>query len=64
MLKALLTLFLSFLILGVVLAVGIATMIYGWGLSVQSWWWVIGGALVSFAFMLVNGLVTALAKDD
>jgi len=29
------------------LVVGIAVMICGWGLTPQSWWWIIGGSFVA-----------------
>lgn len=53
----------SFLVIGLSLATGIAVMIYGWGLTVQSWWWVIGGSIASFSLLLLNGVIQAASKD-
>lgn len=38
---------------------GVLTMIYGWGLTPESWWWIIG---VGFGGQLVLSGLTVLLK--
>lgn len=64
MAKLICLLIVSFLILGLTLATSVAVMIYGWGLTPQSWWWIIGGAIAQFAFLLVNGLIQSAMKSE
>jgi di/tricarboxylate transporter len=61
--KALLLLFVCMCTIFLTVAVGVAVLIYGWGLSVQSWWWVIGGAVFQMAMLVVNSLLGSLVKD-
>ena len=44
--------------LGILLTVGI--MVYGWGLTPQSWWWIIGGG---FGLRLIIAAFEVLAKE-
>jgi hypothetical protein len=41
------------LLLGVAVGLGVAIMIYGWGLHPRSWWWIIGGGVFGQAFVKV-----------
>ena len=42
-------------------AVSLATMIYGWGLEPQNWWWIIGGYFVMFAGSISQGITAGLS---
>ncbi len=43
----------------VAFVIAMLVMIYGWGLTPVSWWWIIGGTLVAAVFQVVG---TALGK--
>lgn len=48
------------LALVVVIGISIMTAIFGWGLEVKSWGWVIGGPLLAGC---IGGLIKVIAQD-
>ncbi|MFW5803736.1 MAG: hypothetical protein ACOCWG_00730 [bacterium] len=47
--------------LAVAITTTILTMIYGWGLEPQSWWWIIGMSLFGHIFAQI---ILAIAESD
>lgn len=45
------------LIFGMGTTVGILVLIFGWGLSPQSWGWIIGGAVFQFSLMIMATII-------
>ena len=42
-------------VIGAMTAMHIAVGIYGWGLTPQNWWWIIGGGIFGQAFVRAVG---------
>ena len=38
-------------------------MIYGWGLTAQSWPWIIGSAIAGMLLLGIGSFITGAAKD-
>lgn len=53
----------AFLALVLICALSIAIMIYGWGLTPENWWWIIGGYAAVVVLSSISGIVSALAYD-
>jgi hypothetical protein len=53
-------LFLSFFFYAIVTGIGYLIMIFGWGLTAQSWGWILGG---SFVNVLLAAVFTT-AKEE
>ena len=49
-------------VIALIVALNIAVMIYGWGLTPQSWWWIIGVGLFGNVFMTAVG--NKVMKND
>ena len=49
--------------LGCVIALGIAVMIYGWGLHPRSWWWIIGGGIFGQVFLRIIGEIITKSEN-
>ncbi len=43
------------------IALGVAIMVYGWGLEPQSWWWIIGGGIGG---RILVELILAITKQE
>ena len=43
------------------IALGIGIMIYGWGLTPISWWWIIGGGAIG---RLLIEIMSTMSKQD
>lgn len=43
--------------LGLIFLVSFLIMIYGWGLEVQSWPWIIGGYIASCVLTIINSAI-------
>jgi len=49
--------------LGCTIALGIAVMIYGWGLHPRSWWWIIGGGIFGQVFLRIIGEIITKSEN-
>jgi len=52
----------SITVIAVMVTLNILTMIYGWGLKAESWWWIIGVGIFAQIFMKAIG--DAVLKSD
>ena len=43
--------------------VSIASMIYGWGLTPENWWWIAGGYIAMLAVTVMQTIGQALSSD-
>jgi len=56
--KIIITLF----IFVITVVVSILVMIHGWGLTPQSWWWIIGGAFFQITMLIINAFIGSLPE--
>jgi len=51
------------LLLGFSAVLGVLVMIYGWGLTPVSWWWIIGGVIGTWVLALLITIVGQAVKE-